>query len=498
MLASPSSSRPSRPSVHSLADKVSSSPSKRIIVVGDMMLDQYVIGDATRTSPEAPVLILKAENEFQRPGGAANVSLNLAALGFEPLTIGLTGRDPAGDALRDRLIDAGLDSRALISSPTRQTTEKTRLIARGQQLIRIDREKILPLTLMESGELISQFDSAFDTGASAIVLSDYGKGVLTQDVIRHIISKAKTRGIPVLVDPHGNDYSKYSGATLATPNRTEASLAVGKPVVSNDDVRWAAKKIIETASFDAMLITLGPDGMLYLEKDGTETLTPSDAIEVFDVTGAGDTVISAFAAALASGLTGSEAVAFSNRAAAVTVSHVGVYAPTLAEIARADNRTLTLSEASKLADTLRATGKKIVFTNGCFDLLHVGHIKILEDAAALGDVLIVGINTDESVRRLKGNDRPLIDEQSRARIIRSLSCVSYVALFDEDTPLELIRAIQPDVLCKGADYQRDEDVVGWDVVQARGGRVVRIKLEEGFSSTNIVKRIQDLARRPQS
>jgi D-beta-D-heptose 7-phosphate kinase/D-beta-D-heptose 1-phosphate adenosyltransferase len=471
-------------------------PHARVLVVGDLMLDRYVYGGVERISPEAPVPVLHVEDERAMLGGAGNVARNLAALGVEASFVAVTGKDAAGAEVA-RLCDALPGTRCeLIEDPARATTIKTRYIAAGQQVLRADRESGHAV-VGDVEAALARKAAAVMKDVGAVVLSDYGKGTLTAKAVSDIVAAAARAGVPVLVDPKGGDYGHYRGARLVTPNRKELALAAKLPTGTTEEIVSAARRIAKGCGIDGVLATRGPDGMTLVDGRRRPCHIAAQAREVFDVSGAGDTGIATVAAAAAAGIGLEDAARLANAAAGVVVGKRGTAVAGPHEIASALLRQdLTVGEA-KLAtheETRERTagwrkqGLKVGFTNGCFDLLHPGHIALLAQARAACDKLVVALNSDASVRRLKGADRPVQSEAARAAVLAALETVDLVTIFAEDTPLELIRTVHPDVLVKGADYTLDE-VVGGDVVQSYGGRVVLAKLAEGHSTTATIARM---------
>ncbi len=450
----------------------------KILIIGDLMLDHYVWGSVERISPEAPVQILKITRENNRLGGASNVALNLIALGAKAHICGIVGDDMDGKNIIALLDSAGVNRDLLCVKSDFQSIKKTRFIASNQQVLRVDRESVeMSLdsqTLTRIAESIEQF--------SAIILSDYGKGALSVDFTKQIIALANDKKIPILCDPKGDDYSKYANATLLTPNKKEAQIATNIRIDSEDSLLSALKKMKNDYNLTYALITLSEDGMAIY--DNKITQIPTLAKEVYDVTGAGDTVISALAFGLCNGMDIYESAKFANAAAAVVVGKIGSAQATRAEILSIMGGDMHIDEIELIAD-LKRSGKKIVFTNGCFDILHFGHISYLREAKSYGDILVVGLNSNESMRRLKGDSRPINDENDRAQILKELECVDFVIIFNEDTPLNLIRQIQPDILVKGADY-KGKEVVGSEIVSD----VRLVDFVEGKSTSEIVKKIK--------
>jgi D-beta-D-heptose 7-phosphate kinase/D-beta-D-heptose 1-phosphate adenosyltransferase len=468
----------------------------RVLVVGDLMLDRYLTGDVGRISPEAPVPVLRLGGERRVAGGAANVARNLLGLGLAVSLAGVRGDDADGAALLGLLQAAGMDHAAVLTDPHRPTTSKTRIVGNGQQMLRIDAEDTGPLSARLAEDLVQAVAAAMDD-ADVLLLSDYAKGVLAGPLCTRLIELAAQRGVPVLVDPKGRDFARYRGATLLTPNRAELALAVGADAADLDGLLRQAQGLRADLGLAQLVVTLGELGMALVDADRI-TRVPAVAREVFDVSGAGDTVIAGIAAGLAAGLDPVDRAHLANLAAGVVVGHRGTAAVTRDEVLAAMAGEAALEQAAKIRDLAamreqvqawRAAGERVVFTNGCFDLLHVGHVTYLERARRHGQRLVVGLNTDRSVRALKGADRPLIGEQDRARVLAALAAVDGVVLFDADTPIELIRALRPDVLAKGADYREDE-VVGAAEVNAWGGQVVLVPLVADRSTSAIVERMR--------
>lgn len=449
----------------------------RILIIGDLMLDHYVWGSVERISPEAPVQILKITRENNRLGGASNVALNLIALGAKAHICGIVGNDSDGKIIVDLLDSAGIERDLLCVKSDFQSIKKTRFIASNQQVLRVDRESVdmsLDSTILEKIK-----DSLDDF--NAIILSDYGKGALGVDFTRQIIALANERKMPILCDPKGDDYSKYANATLLTPNKKEAQIATNIRIDSAETLLDSLKKLKNDYNLAYALITLSEDGMAIY--DDKMTQIPTLAKEVYDVTGAGDTVIAALAFGICTNMDIYESAKFANAAAAVVVGKIGSAQATRAEIFGAMGDEAHLDDLELIAD-LKKDGKKIVFTNGCFDILHFGHISYLRKAKSFGDILVVGLNSNDSVRRLKGDLRPINDESDRAQILRELECVDFVIIFDEDTPIELIKKIRPDILVKGADY-KGKEVVGSEIVKD----VRLVEFAKGRSTSGIVEKI---------
>ncbi|MBL7008511.1 MAG: D-glycero-beta-D-manno-heptose-7-phosphate kinase [Planctomycetes bacterium] len=463
-----------------------------VAVVGDFMLDHYVWGDAERVSPEAPVPVVHARREEHRLGGAGNVVANLAGMSARVSCFGALGQDASGDRMVADLEACGAATSGLIRSAQRPTTQKIRVMARNQQMLRVDREEPVALAAAEVEALLAALRRA---EWQAVVVSDYGKGVVGPEVLAGVIAEAQRRGVPSLVDPKQRDFSAYRGATAITPNRAEAELALGAAMPDLESLAAGGERLRQQAGVEILLVTLSGEGM-FLLRHGEEPLhLPTAARQVYDVTGAGDTVIAMLAVAVAAGLGWEVAVKLANAAAGLAVARVGTAAVGLQELL---HHLSAASPAHKIVDpgglqaalaTLRREASRIVFTNGCFDILHAGHVRYLAAARGLGDALVVGVNDDASVRRLKGPERPFNPLEDRAEVLAALECVDLVVGFAEDTPSELIEAVCPDVLAKGADW-KDKGVVGAEFVEGRGGEVRLIDLLPGRSTSGLADRIR--------
>jgi D-beta-D-heptose 7-phosphate kinase / D-beta-D-heptose 1-phosphate adenosyltransferase len=469
----------------------------RILLVGDMILDRYQYGSTARVSPEAPIVVLAATREEHLLGGCGNVAANLAALGAQVRCVSVVGRDDAAARVRTLLGSAGIDAADLVADESRPTIRKTRVVSQSQQLLRIDEEQVRPLDAVVESALLARIE-AHIASADIVVVSDYGKGVLTGAVLDRL---CRVPGGPrVLVDPKGRSYGRYRGAHIITPNKLEAETATGIALDAPDGIRRAALELCRLADLHAAVITLGAKGMYCCLADGSrEWSIPAVARSVYDVTGAGDTVLAVMAFTLAAGADLDDAMRLSTLAAGIVVQRVGVVAVTPVEIERAlhdtgssGSKLLSRSELAGRVGLERRAGRRVVFTNGCFDVLHVGHLQYLQEARALGDLLVVGVNADDSVRRLKGDGRPVNGQADRAALLAGLECVSFVTVFEEDTPLELIRELTPDVLVKGADW-KEKGVVGAEWVEAHGGKVVLAAVKPGYSTTAALARIEALA-----
>jgi D-beta-D-heptose 7-phosphate kinase/D-beta-D-heptose 1-phosphate adenosyltransferase len=467
-------------------------PGMRIWVVGDLMLDEYVMGAVERISPEAPVPVVRVRDTEHRLGGAANVARQVAALGAEVSLAGIIGDDTAGEEFL-RLCDASnINTRAVVRLPERRTTRKLRILGHSQQLLRLDWEDVKPCSPQTTVRMVSKL--ADGPRPNAIILSDYAKGVLTPETIASI-SVLRGSG-PVVVDPKHRDFTRYRGATTITPNLRELETAAGQPLDADDTaaVAAAARPLAEAAGIEAMVVTLGDRGMLVVPVHGRETAVPAVQRAVYDVTGAGDTAISVLTLSLAAQAPLLAAAQLANAAAGVSVRQIGAVAVDVGSIrdalaARPDGKVLGRDDLATRAASWRMAGKRIVFTNGCFDLLHAGHLSLLSQAAKLGDVLVLAINSDASVRRLKGSERPLVPQEDRAAVLAALGFVDAVTIFDEDTPLEVLQSVRPHVLVKGGDYQL-EQVVGREFMEATGGRVALVPLTPEKSTSALVERIR--------
>jgi D-beta-D-heptose 7-phosphate kinase/D-beta-D-heptose 1-phosphate adenosyltransferase len=472
--------------MHSLKDKKAN-----ILVIGDLMIDHYLWGSCDRISPEAPVQVLKVNKETSVLGGAGNVINNLKALGANVEVISVIGNDPIGIELEQMLKDIEVNSNLVIQQD-RETSKKSRLIASNQQIIRYDKESIDNIDTISEDSILEKLKNNISK-YEVVLLSDYGKGVLTQKLTKNIISIVNKHNKKALIDPKGKDYSKYKGSYLLTPNKKEASIATNIDIKDEESLFKAITKLKDDCELDISLITLSEDGIAIF--DDKLRKKPTVAREVYDVTGAGDTVLASIGFALSSGLDIDECIAFANLAAGVVVGKLGSATATLNEIIEYESslnqstsysHIKTYDEIVELSKELRQRGKKIVFTNGCFDILHVGHVKYLETAKSFGDILILGLNSDSSVKRLKGESRPINIQEDRAYTLAALESVDYVVLFEDDTPYELIKAVNPHILVKGGDYE-GKDVVGQDLVD----ELKLVNFVEGRSTTKTIQRIKE-------
>ena len=485
-----------------LIEIVQNLPRTNVVLVGDLMLDKYLFGNAERVSPEAPVLVLHYQNEELRLGGAANVASMLATLNAQVRAIGIVGNDQSGEELRRLMHGVGVDHTLLVVDDDRPTTCKLRLVGaaqhrHAQQLMRLDYENPSPASEALASKILAQAEMAIQN-CQIVCIEDYNKGALPPSVCQGVIAAAKKKGVPILVDPAAlGDYSKYKGATAIKLNRAEAARAVGRDVNGPNDFEPAAQKLLDQLNLEAAILTLDRDGAYLATRDGQRRwLKHARPRQVFDATGAGDMVLAMLTAARAGGADWAEAVALGNVAAGLEVERFGTVPITPGEIikeiqAEAHEPPSKLRNLDSLLpelQSLRAGGKRIVFTNGCFDLIHLGHVKYFQFARQQGDLLVVGVNTDEGIRRLKGPKRPIISQVDRLGVLEEFQSIDYLVCFDEDTPQKLIEQIRPDVLVKGADYPKDK-VVGWDVVESYGGRVQLAPLVDGKSTTAVIQRI---------
>ena len=470
-----------------------------ILVIGDVMLDRYLWGDVQRISPEAPVPVFHIRRQSELSGGAGNVVSNLVGLGCSVTVIGVCGNDEEGKRLHKLFYNDKVRNLILRDSE-RATITKTRIVSNGQQLLRLDDEEVFPVNSDIRGNILKLVKDNLQN-CNAIILSDYGKGVLqTPGLAQSIIGLAQQHNTPVMVDPKGKDWSRYKNATCVTPNIKELETVYGDILDKREKLTEAMQSILTEYDLSWLLVTRGPRGMCLLNNNEAPVFIPALTREVYDVSGAGDTVISTLALGVASGLTFPEAAGLANIAAGIVVGKIGTQPINLfeleASVARNGdrfygtfiNKVTSLNAAEVQVQAWKANGDKIVFTNGCFDLLHPGHIHLLNQSKDLGDRLIVGLNSDASVRRLKGPGRPILTEHDRASLLGSLDCVDLVVIFEEDTPENLIKALRPDILSKGTDY-RLEEVVGRKIIESYGGQVRLITLLDGHSTTDITKRV---------
>ena len=496
-----------------LLHAVNAAARPHIAVVGDLILDLYVRGDVSRVSPEAPIPVLAVKHQEYKLGGAANVAANIVSMGGTVTLVGALADDEAGKMLRS----LARATKSLTLSPVvvndRPTIVKTRMVAQHQQMLRVDEERAGELAAISYRDLRAALESALKDGADLLILSDYGKGVLSERFTREAVALARKAKVPVLVDPKGRDYAKYAGATAITPNRAEAEAATGVLCDGDAGAARAAKWLLDKLKLDAAVITLGAGGVALLErgghaktkksaaggKSGGLVRIPTVARSVFDVTGAGDTFIATLGAFMAQGLEIAGAARLANIAAGIKVGKFGAAAITRDELRRAliaaheafdyHAKIVSRDDLKSIAETLRKDARRIVFTNGCFDILHAGHVTYLHFCKSRGDVLVLGLNSDASVRAIKGKDRPVNSEADRARVLAALADVDFISVFSEHTPDKLIRAVAPDVLIKGADWE-GKIVVGADFVESYGGEVVFAPLLKGRSTSAVIDKMR--------
>ena len=475
-------------------------PNLRIAVIGDLMVDRYVFGDVSRISPEAPVPVNRVKQMKEVLGGAANVAANLANLDVHVYVGGVAGQDTHGNLLQDLLDSNGIDKSGVVISRDRSTITKMRILGDRQQMMRLDFETVRDVEQQEEEELISWLDSLCQKGLDGIVISDYGKGVCTDSILEKIFNLANCYKIPTIVDPKGSQWEKYNGATYITPNVKELSERVGYSITNDDDkIVAAAKEVLATNNIQYIIATRSEKGISVIARDGRIWHNPATQQDVFDVSGAGDTVVATMICSIAANLSMRTALHVANGAAGIVVSKVGTYPihrqelidlwMSLQEGKSIEKSLYSWEEMKTLVRQWQDQGDTVVFTNGCFDILHRGHITYLQEAAQLGDRLIIGLNSNDSVRRLKGETRPLVDEEDRAYLLSALGCVDGVVLFDEDTPSQLLEIIRPNILVKGGDYKVD-DVVGREFVDS----VQILSFKDGYSTTNVVKKIANLVK----
>jgi len=484
-----------------LLKTVTSLGSPRILLVGDFILDSYVYGDALRISPEAPVAVLKVVDRKQSCGGAASVAADLAALGAKPVCLGVIGDDDNGKILGKLLEDLGADTSGLLKADDRPTTTKERMVGLAQhrhrqQLLRVDDESNEPLNEKHNDQLIEKYKQALEN-VEIVCLQDYNKGVLSEDLCRQFVQIAAKAGKRILVDPPmGSDYAKYTGACMITPNRQETSIAVGFDVETIDDAKKAAEVLADKLQLEAVVVTLDRDGAYLHTKDVSEHL-PTIPRNVYDVTGAGDMVLATLAAVIAAGDDFTSAVELSNIAGGIEVEKFGCATVTVEEIVNEiivsrrgkSGKIHTLETLEHELQVYRHQNQKIVFTNGCFDVIHTGHIEYLRFCKQQGDIIVLGLNSDSSVRGLKGPTRPINNQHDRATVLAALESVDFIVIFDEPDPLSLIKAIRPNILVKGEDWA-DKGVVGREFVESIGGEVRLAKFVDGKSSTSTIEKMQ--------
>lgn len=474
-------------------EKLHSVKDINVLLCGDFMVDKYVIGNVSRISPEAPVPILEVKSKSSKLGGAGNVINNIIALGANTRAIGCIGRDYDGSWILDKLKELGVDVKYLMQSDETRTIVKTRLVSKNQQFLRCDEEEIkdIPDSVRDA---ISQNMDEILSDINVVVISDYGKGVVTKELAQLLITNAKKRNIPVVVDPKGTNYEKYRGATVCTPNTNELSVVTGKILKNEEDIKKAGLRLREDIDLEYLMLTRSEKGISIFEKGKTDkTDFPAIIKDVIDVTGAGDTVVSVVSLCLAAGYPIGDCCKLANMAASVVCSKFGASTASLNELLECvldsgEFKLVDLNTAKYIVAGLKEKGKKVVFTNGCFDLLHAGHLSSFLQAKSFGDILVVAVNSDASVKRLKGDSRPVIGQKDRINMICALECVDYVILMDDDTPARIIGTVKPDVTVKGKDWEGKE-LPEKAVIEAYGGSVKFIDLEAGLSTTQIIQRI---------
>ena len=474
-------------------------PNLKIAVIGDVMVDRYVFGDVSRISPEAPVPVNRVSSVKEVLGGSGNVASNLANLDCHVYLGAVAGVDDHGRVLDKLLIADGIDTSGLIYDNNRSTITKMRILGDRQQMMRLDFETITPITTDEEERLISWLDGLCQQGLQGIVISDYGKGVCTPTLLQEVFRLAHTYNVQTIVDPKGADWSKYDGATCITPNVKELGESLGRLIPNEDaSVIEAAKEVLGKLNIQYIIGTRSAKGITVVAKDGRTWHNPATQQDVFDVSGAGDTVVAMMISCLASGLSMRLALHIANGAAGIVVSKVGTYPIHRQELIdlwqsvrqlTASSPLYTKEEMKALIDKWQSMDETVVFTNGCFDILHRGHITYLQEAAQLGRHLIIGLNSDASVRRLKGETRPIVSEDDRAALLSALQCVDGVVLFEEDTPAELLAYLRPNILVKGGDYKKEE-IIGRESVD----EVAVLSFKEGYSTSDIVKKIAIMSK----
>ncbi len=469
----------------------------RVLAVGDLMIDEYVWGDVDRISPEAPVQIVSVTSEDYTLGGAGNVINNLATLGAYVSAVGVIGVGADGKRILEKLSALGADTEGVIKEADRPTTRKTRIIGANQQMLRIDRENTRDISEQTKAAIIRYVEAKI-ADTDMLLISDYGKGLLSKSLLQHLIAIAKAHQKPVIADPKGLDFSKYAGVTVLTPNKKEAALASGIEIRDDAALTKAGYRLLETSGIENLLITCGKKGMILFEPGKEPFKIAAQARQVFDVSGAGDTVLSVLGLAMANGLSLKQGAAIANAAAGIVVGKAGTATVSKQELAAALNlfsdpaslKQKSLAELSAVCRELRKKGRRVVLTNGCFDLLHAGHVLLFSASKRLGDLLIVAIDDDASVKALKGAGRPVIGEKERIRILSALDSVDYVTVFSAGELETLIEAIRPDILTKGSNYSEDT-VFGAEAVARLGGRVVLVPVIENLSSSGIINAIRD-------
>lgn len=474
----------------SLIKKLKPAP---ILVAGDAMVDEYILGDVERISPESPVPVLVTRDRLRRLGGAGNVVRNLVTMKGKVALFATVGKDNAGQWFKRHCEEMAIEAFWIKDDASRPTTIKTRVVARNQQIVRIDEEHVADISPELEAALLRDMEPVMPQ-VKAVVISDYGKGFLSKGLLKGLLESAARNNIPVLVDPKGMDFTKYRGATYVTPNVREASTASGIEIKGRDSLIRAGEAVLQQTGAEGVIITRGKEGSTLVTREKNQDFRVKP-VEIVDVTGAGDTVIAALALGIASGLNIENAIEVANLAASLVVARFGAAAVSLEEMIvslrrnHERNKLVSREAIGSLLREHRLQGHRVVFTNGCFDLFHAGHLEILRQAATLGDILVVGINSDKSVTKIKGPGRPIVAEAHRAEVVCGLNFVDYAVLFDEETPLNLIREVRPDILVKGEDW-KGKKVVGEEIVRARGGSVEFVRLVPGVSTTELIKKIR--------
>ncbi len=466
--------------------------SKKVLVIGDLILDKYISGTSGRISPEAPVPVISHNGTEYQLGGASNVAKNIINLGAETHLIGTAGKDNNGRTITKLLGKAGINPENIIKDSNKPTTLKTRIISGNQQLLRIDEERTSEISSDIQDQLLEMIQKVIRTSnPDAVIISDYNKGTVTDKICRVAIKMAERSGAFIAVDPKGKDFRKYRGANVITPNRNESETVYGKPISDNNVLVKALKKIKSDTGAEGVVITKGSEGVSFIKGNKVFNV-PTAEKDVYDVTGAGDTFISAFTLSVLCSGSWTTAAKIANAASSVVIDHLGTGSLTRDQLV---NRLSFPEKIQNIRDLIpvlnerRKKGEKVVFTNGCFDILHTGHIKLLRKSRKYGDLLVVALNSDRSVRKLKGENRPFFSENDRAAIVSEFTCVDYVIIFDEDTPLSTIKKLRPDVITKGADYKK-EQIVGKDLVESCGGQVRIVPLEQGRSTSYFADKIR--------
>lgn len=467
-------------------ENLASAAPAKLLVVGDLILDQYIVGTTERTSPEAPVPVVLVQREQDIPGGAANVARNITAAGGSAACLGTVGDDVLGRVLVAAMQQDRVDCQGVVQVNDRVTTTKTRIVSQGQQIARLDREIVRPVDVPAEAALQDAVRKLIPD-CRGVIISDYAKGVVTQPLFNTLVEECNRLQIPLIVDPKGRNYARYRGAFALTPNAREAYEATGISTNDEDGLRQAAAVIMMQTDCQVLVITRGASGVAVFSRDSEDVFLPTYAREVYDVTGAGDTFVAYLTFGLAGGLGAADAATLANAAAGVVVGKVGAATVGMTEVRaallpeRLGRKLRTPADLASLGESLRRAGKRIVFTNGCFDFLHAGHVSLIQRARALGDVLILATNSDEMIRQIKGAGRPVLRQEDRLPMLASIEAVDYLAVFEQETPNDLLRALKPDILVKGSNLQPDE-VEGRTIVESQGGKVVQLDVLPAFST----------------